>query len=34
VREGEVEPLVFFRGQYGSFLGQADSVRSPGDRES
>jgi 3-hydroxy-9,10-secoandrosta-1,3,5(10)-triene-9,17-dione monooxygenase reductase component len=29
VREGEVEPLVFFRGQYGSFAG----VSSPGDRD-
>jgi 3-hydroxy-9,10-secoandrosta-1,3,5(10)-triene-9,17-dione monooxygenase reductase component len=34
VREGEVEPLVFFRGRYGSFSGQAGSVTSPGDRES
>jgi 3-hydroxy-9,10-secoandrosta-1,3,5(10)-triene-9,17-dione monooxygenase reductase component len=34
VREGEVEPLVFFRGQYGSFQGQPNNVTSPGDRES
>jgi flavin reductase (DIM6/NTAB) family NADH-FMN oxidoreductase RutF len=34
VREGEVEPLVFFRGQYGSFSGGVPGVASPGDRES
>jgi 3-hydroxy-9,10-secoandrosta-1,3,5(10)-triene-9,17-dione monooxygenase reductase component len=34
VRDGEVEPLVFFRGRYGSFSSQAGSVTSPGDRES
>jgi 3-hydroxy-9,10-secoandrosta-1,3,5(10)-triene-9,17-dione monooxygenase reductase component len=31
VREGEVEPLVFFRGQYGSF--SSGPVSSPGDRD-
>jgi 3-hydroxy-9,10-secoandrosta-1,3,5(10)-triene-9,17-dione monooxygenase reductase component len=33
VRDAEVEPLVFFRGRYGSFVGQADSAGSPGERE-
>jgi flavin reductase (DIM6/NTAB) family NADH-FMN oxidoreductase RutF len=32
IREGQVDPLVFFRGRYGSFSGQG--VKSPGDRES
>jgi len=31
VRDGEVEPLVFFRGQYGSFSDRG--VGSPGDRD-
>ncbi|HEX2703381.1 MAG TPA: flavin reductase family protein [Solirubrobacteraceae bacterium] len=34
VREGEVEPLVFFRGQYGSFLGEHGSATPPADHES
>jgi flavin reductase (DIM6/NTAB) family NADH-FMN oxidoreductase RutF len=34
VRPGEVEPLVFFRGRYGSFAAEPENVTSPGDRES
>jgi 3-hydroxy-9,10-secoandrosta-1,3,5(10)-triene-9,17-dione monooxygenase reductase component len=29
----EADPLVFFRGRYGSFAGQGTRVASPGDRE-
>jgi 3-hydroxy-9,10-secoandrosta-1,3,5(10)-triene-9,17-dione monooxygenase reductase component len=32
VRDGEVAPLVFFRGQYGSFSSD-QAVSSPGDRD-
>jgi flavin reductase (DIM6/NTAB) family NADH-FMN oxidoreductase RutF len=32
VRDGQVEPLLFFRGQYGSFHSAAD-VALPGDRQ-
>jgi flavin reductase (DIM6/NTAB) family NADH-FMN oxidoreductase RutF len=31
VRDGDVEPLVFFRGRYGSF--SSETVSSPGDRD-
>jgi len=34
VREGPVEPLVFFRGRYGSFSSPEVRASSPGDRES
>jgi len=33
VREGDSEPLVFFRGSYGSFAGEVGRVASPGDRD-
>ncbi len=34
VRDADVDPLVFFRGRYGSFTGDQPSVTSPGDRDS
>jgi flavin reductase (DIM6/NTAB) family NADH-FMN oxidoreductase RutF len=33
VREGAPDPLVFFRGRYGSFSDEPPRVASPGDRE-